>query len=62
MKRSDDISSAPNGVAAPGVGASVEQIDAWILALGGRELTESEGQRIRQEIRWHTVSGEDQPF
>jgi len=26
----------------PGAGASIEEIDAWILALGGRELTPEE--------------------
>ena len=34
----------------PGAGASIEEIDAWILALGGRELTPEEARAWDERI------------
>ena len=34
----------------PGAGASIEEIDAWILAIGGRELTPAEARAWDERI------------
>ena len=34
----------------PGAGASIEEIDAWILTLGGRELTPEEARAWDERI------------
>jgi hypothetical protein len=34
----------------PGAGASIEEIDAWILAIGGRELTPEEARAWDERI------------
>ena len=34
----------------PGAGASIEEIDAWILAIGGRELTPQEARAWDERI------------
>ena len=34
----------------PKVGASIEEIDAWILAIGGRELTPEEARAWDERI------------
>ena len=33
--------------------ATIEELDEWVRALGGRELTPEESARVRAEVRWH---------
>ena len=38
--------------------ATMEELDEWVLAIGGHELTEAESKALRDEVRWHDVPGE----
>jgi len=37
---------------------TIEELDEWVVALGGRELSKEEFSRIVAEVRWHDVPGE----
>ena len=37
--------------------ATIEELDEWVRAMGGQELTPEESKRLRAEVRWHSVSG-----
>src|SRR5437899_2766595 len=38
--------------------ATIEELDEWVRALGGRELTPEESKKLKAEIRWHDIPGE----
>jgi hypothetical protein len=38
--------------------ATVEELDEWIVALGGRELTPAQAKKLRAQVRWHRIPGE----
>ena len=37
---------------------TIEELDQWVLAMGGKELTREESSRVRAEVRWHDIPGE----
>jgi len=41
---------------------TVEELDEWIIALGGRELTSNEAQEWNQKVHWTQVPGEKTPL
>lgn len=42
----------------PGPEAPIEELDAWILAIGGKELTQKEFEELIAEVHWADVPGE----
>jgi hypothetical protein len=41
---------------------TAQELDAWILALGGREVTRAEAEEWNRKTRWTEVPGEAAPF
>jgi len=41
---------------------TVEELDNWILALGGRELTPTEAKAWNRKVKWTKVPGEKIPL
>ena len=41
---------------------TVEELDEWIIALGGRELTPQEAQEWNRKVHWSPVPGEKMPL
>ena len=39
---------------------TIEEIDEWIGAIGGREITPEEAAAFDQQVKWAPVPGEDQ--
>jgi hypothetical protein len=39
---------------------TIEELDEWVRAIGGRELTPEESAKLRAEVRWHQVPSEPQ--
>ena len=42
--------------------ATVEELDDWIVALGGKELTQDEVAAWNKKTRWADVPGESVPL
>jgi hypothetical protein len=51
----------PKKVLVPGKLASVRELDAWILRIGGRAITPTEKKKIFKEVRWSKIPGESVP-
>jgi len=43
------------------VNPTVEELDGWIIAMGGRELTPKEAQEWNRKVHWSPVPGEKMP-
>jgi len=41
---------------------TVEELDEWIIAMGGRELTPKEDQEWNRKVHWSPVPGEKMPL
>ena len=42
--------------------ATIEELDEWIIALGGREISPEEACEWRNKIRWTQIPGEPVPI
>ena len=42
--------------------ATIEELDEWIIALGGREISKQEADEWRKKIHWADVPGEPVPI
>jgi len=42
--------------------ATIEELDEWIIAIGGREITAQEADEWRKKIHWAEVPGEPIPL
>jgi hypothetical protein len=42
--------------------ATIEELDEWIIALGGREISPEEAQEWRNKINWSQIPGETVPI
>ena len=42
--------------------ATIEELDEWIIALGGREISPEEAQQWQNKILWAPVPGETVPI
>jgi hypothetical protein len=41
---------------------TAQELDEWILSIGGRELTKAESEEWSKKTRWAEVPGESAPF
>jgi hypothetical protein len=41
---------------------TVEELDEWIIAMGGRELTPKEAKEWNRKVHWSPVPGEKMPL
>jgi arsenate reductase-like glutaredoxin family protein len=41
---------------------TVEELDEWVIAMGGRELTPEEAQEWNRKVHWTPVPGEKMPL
>ncbi len=41
---------------------TIEELDEWIIAMGGRELTPSEAEEWNRKVHWTPVPGEKMPL
>jgi hypothetical protein len=48
-------------VSLPEKTASVRELDAWILKIGGHAITPSQKKKIFKEVRWAKIPGETIP-
>lgn len=39
--------------------ATIEEMDEWIITIGGRRLTPEEGREIVRSVKWANVPGEN---
>ncbi len=62
MNSSDSTTSSAEADPIPPIkpDATIEELDDWVRALGGRELTPEESTKLRAEVRWSRVPGEKQ--
>lgn len=42
--------------------ATIEELDEWIIALGGREISPEEAEEWRNKIQWSQIPGETVPI
>lgn len=42
--------------------ATIEELDEWIIALGGREISPEEALEWRNKIHWSHIPGETAPI
>lgn len=42
--------------------ATIEELDEWIVALGGREISPEEALEWRRKIHWSQIPGETVPI
>jgi len=42
--------------------ATIEELDEWIITLGGREVSPEEAQEWRKKIQWSQIPGETVPI
>ena len=41
---------------------TAQELDAWILSIGGREMSKAESEEWNKKTRWADVPGETAPF
>lgn len=68
MSKSKEITSrikqarrSDGSVVMPRPNATIEELDQWIISLGGREISKEEARIWNKKIRWANIPGELQP-
>ena len=48
-------------VSLPRADATIEELEQWIISLGGRELSPEEARACNAKVRWADIPGESAP-